>query len=87
MTVWIAEVHRDRAAAPFDGGRPVQADKRLTVGVPERSQCFEQPAGETPHATLDRLHANRLEMSQSNLNSRDAQIVEGAVLEPGFARG
>ena len=49
-------------------------------------QTIEQPSGQVLDATVDRVHADRLEMSQTRLDRRQREEVDRAVLEAGRAR-
>ena len=50
----------------------------------QRQQLRQQPSGEAAHAGLDQVDADLLEVAQADLDRRNAQVVERAVLESRF---
>ena len=61
--------------------RPVDARGRAAVGVPQSLQRIEQPGAERLHPPRDRVDADPLDVAQADLDRRDAEVVDRAVLE------
>ena len=81
----MKEVERDRRAAPLPSARTVDDCPARPVGVLQRTQHVEQPRAERGDAGVDRLNADALEEVQADLDRRQVQVVDRAVLEMGCA--
>ena len=68
------------------GQRTVDAHHRAAVAVTQRDELLEQPAGQAAHARLNGVDADVREMAQPDLDGRNGEVVQRAVLEAGFAR-
>ena len=79
--VRAVEVERHDAAAAIGRRRAVEPDERRAVGLPERQEVLEQPAGQAADALVNRVDADRLDVLQADLDGRQRQVVERAVLE------
>ena len=51
----------------------------------QRQQLLDQPAGKTHHPRVDHLDADRLDPFEADLDRRQAQIIDRAILKPGRA--
>ena len=79
--VRMQEVEGDRAAAALPRRRPVHARGRAAVRVPQPLQRLEHPRAEALDPPRDRVDADPLDVAQADLDRRDAEVVDGAVLE------
>ncbi len=66
---------------PLPRRRPVHARGRAAVGMPQPLQRFEHPRAEPLDPPRDGVDADALDVAQADLDRRDAEVVDGAVLE------
>jgi hypothetical protein len=81
------EIERDDPAAPIHRRRPVEADERRPVGLPQGEQLLEEPSGQAAHPFVNRVDANRFKVRQPDLDGREREVVERAILERRFPFG
>ncbi len=79
------QVEGDGPAAARQVGRPEHPGERRPVRVGERRELRHQPAGQRHHPLVNHVDADRGQVLKADRHGRQAEIVDGPVLEPGVA--
>ena len=87
LVILVVKVDRHRAAAPRIGQWSVDARQRHPAAVSQGRQVVQQPAGQTVHAFVDQVVADGFQVFQTDLDGRDVEIIQGAILKAGRGFG
>jgi len=87
IPVPVDEIERDGPAAVLRRGRTIHAGQWHARAVPHAYQVIQQPTCQTPHAFVDDGIADGFYVTQTDLHSRDVQVIHRAIFKtPGGPR-